>query len=111
MKKTIGISLIFIGIFAVVATMSIDTSVEVSSEYTGVERVNNLGKMNDKQNYLFISCIVFLSGMVLVGGDTEEVQEELEAIKYEIKVLSASKALANKGESQITGKDSENPTN
>ncbi len=44
------------------------------------ERVNNFGLMSDKQNYLFIAGILFLSGIVLVSSQeaTQEITNETE---------------------------------
>lgn len=81
MKTTIGIILIAAGCIFGYYSINLDTSVPVPTQYGGEERrVNNIGAMNDKQNYIFIAGILFLSGMVLVAGDNENVVKELRDI-------------------------------
>lgn len=58
--KEVGIVLIAIGALPGYVTLSSDTSVSVK-DYSptnsyGVQRVNNLGKMNEQQNLVICSC-------------------------------------------------------
>jgi hypothetical protein len=67
-QKQLGIGLLMIGIIGVVLVMMMDTSV-----VSGYGRVNNLGLMNDQQNYLIIAGLAVIAGLVLVvmgGGES-----------------------------------------
>lgn len=59
MKKLAFLILLF-GIILVVLALTMDVSVD-----TGYGRVNNLGLMADRQNYLFVSAVMVLIGLVL----------------------------------------------
>lgn len=59
--KGIGVALLAIGVIAALASFSMD--VTVATSYGG--RVNNIGLMADKQNYLLISCCIILGGLLL----------------------------------------------
>ena len=63
MRGMIGGCLIVVGIIALASSLGMDTTVPSS----GGGRVHNMGLMNDKQNYLIVSGIVLLSGIVLVS--------------------------------------------
>lgn len=60
--KGLGIFLLIVGIVGAVASFSMD--VTVATGYGG--RVNNIGLMASKQNYILISCFVILCGFLAV---------------------------------------------
>lgn len=68
--KSLGKFLLIIGIFAGIVVLNMDTSVEVDSPvgnlWGGSKRVNNLGLMNEKQNYLIFSGVLALVGVILL---------------------------------------------
>lgn len=62
---TIGGMIVFIlGAIGLFVALNMDTSVEISSSYFGVRRVNNIGLMNEKQNYVIASCASMLIGVI-----------------------------------------------
>ncbi|MCX7246105.1 MAG: hypothetical protein NTX31_00270 [Burkholderiales bacterium] len=70
--KKIGIVVFVFGLICLFAALSMDTSV---SAFGG--RVNNLGLMNDKQNYLLVSVAVTIMGVVVwVFGGRSARQED-----------------------------------
>nr|WP_318826038.1 zinc ribbon domain-containing protein [Providencia sp. PROV252] len=64
--KGFGIFLLVIGIIGAIASFAMD--VTVATEYG--RRVNNIGLMSARQNFILISCFIILCGllMVLFGG-------------------------------------------
>ncbi|MDX7993258.1 hypothetical protein [Xenorhabdus littoralis] len=64
--KGFGIFLLVIGVIAIFASFNMDVS--VATGYGG--RVNNIGLVAQRQNFLLISCFVALSGLLLTifGG-------------------------------------------
>jgi predicted RNA-binding Zn-ribbon protein involved in translation (DUF1610 family) len=68
--KQIGKILIVISIIGLIYFSQMDTSVKVSypngKSFGLPERVNNIGLINDKQNYIIVSGILFISGIMLV---------------------------------------------
>ena len=88
-KDILGGLLVFIGMGLLYLGLTMDTSVEVSyPEITQnlnlnlPERVNNLGLMQEKQNYLMFGGICFILGLIVVyafpSSKKEEEEEELE---------------------------------
>jgi hypothetical protein len=65
-RGVIGWFLVIVGVIALMSTLGMDTTVPSS----GVGRIHNVGLMNEKQNYLIVSGIVLLSGMLLVSIPT-----------------------------------------
>jgi len=59
--KQFGYAILALGVMAILCTLSIDTS--VPSGMFG--RVNNIGLMQEKQNYLIVSSLIVLVGVVL----------------------------------------------
>ena len=59
--KVIGTSLIIGGIIALLCSLSMDTS--VSSSLGG--RIHNIGLMNQKQNYVMVSALILLIGIII----------------------------------------------
>lgn len=57
--RPLGIILLALGALGLIFAMSMDTSVS-----TGMGRVNNLGLMNDQQNYIIISAILLIAGLL-----------------------------------------------
>lgn len=64
--KGFGLFLLVVGIIGAIASFSMD--VTVATEYG--RRVNNIGLMSSRQNFILISCFVTLCGllMILFGG-------------------------------------------
>ena len=91
--QIVGITLIIIGLIWGIFAFTMDTSVEVGGEVIGTgaysvrvpkAKVNNVGLMNDKQNYiigagltLFIGVIVFLAGLLMPVKELEKSAEPL----------------------------------
>ena len=69
--KELSILLISIGIGIGVFAFNLDTTVKV--DYSGYEsnglpeRVNNIGLMSEKQNYLILAAVFFVSGVIAYG--------------------------------------------
>ncbi|HCM61793.1 MAG TPA: hypothetical protein DIT05_04490 [Morganella sp. (in: Bacteria)] len=68
--KGIGYILMVVGLIAMVFAINMDVSV---STYGG--RINNIGLISDRQNYLIFSCVIFLAGIILAifGSKSEPV--------------------------------------
>jgi hypothetical protein len=68
--KTIGIILLSIGIILGIYALTMDVSVKVDypggNPYGLPDRVNNLGLMNDRQNYSIFAGVLSIIGIVLV---------------------------------------------
>jgi len=69
--RAFGVVLLLLGAIGLGFALLMDTSVAVD----GFRRVNNLGLMNDKQNYIIISAVVLFAGLLLallgpISGDT-----------------------------------------
>ena len=63
--KTVGALLIFIGFAVAIYAFSMDTSVAGEN---GLERINNLGLMNDKQNILFAAGVLCVMGAIFYAA-------------------------------------------
>lgn len=76
-----------IGIGAGVYSLTLDTSVEVSSKnaWEPATRVNNLGLMNQKQNYIIFSGVIAIVGtlMLVFGKDAPSGSEDITSRIYE----------------------------
>ncbi|WP_432372262.1 hypothetical protein ACRPHP_16450 [Pantoea allii] len=59
--KKFGIAILIIGVIGAIASMAMDVSVATP----GGMRVNNIGLMADRQNYLIISGFVAIAGLLL----------------------------------------------
>ena len=70
--KGFGVFLILLGIIGLVASLGMDTSVE-----TGFGRVNNLGLMQERQNFIMIACLVIGIGtlMAIFGKSADSITE------------------------------------
>lgn len=70
--KNIGYILTGVGLIAMICAMSMDVSV---STYAG--RVNNIGLMSDRQNYLIFSGFIFFGGVILAifGSKSDTVSD------------------------------------
>lgn len=60
--KDWGGAILIAGIIGLVAALAMDTSVS-----TGLGRVNNLGLMQDQQNYIIITSVIILGGLVMMA--------------------------------------------
>jgi hypothetical protein len=79
--KKLGILLFCLGLVATILTLGMDTSVEVG----GGRRVHNLGLLGQQQNFLGISLVIAVIGILLIIfgakaknskiGELEEIQE------------------------------------
>lgn len=71
--KNIGILLVIIGIVGLLWSSTIDTTVKVEDKNYGYGiktedmRVHNIGLMNEKQNYIILSSIILLSGVIMTS--------------------------------------------
>lgn len=84
--KNFGVLLIIVGLIFAFFAFSMDTSVEVGGEVIGegeysitvpVQRVNNLGLMNEKQNYIMGSGLMILIGVLLfIFAKKEHIEEK-----------------------------------
>jgi uncharacterized membrane protein len=67
--KNIGVLLIFCGVVLGLYALTMDTSVEVNypmGNNMGLpNRVNNIGLLSDKQNYLIFGGILSVTGLLL----------------------------------------------
>lgn len=71
--KKFGLILLIVGVIILFLSISMDTTVTTS--YGG--RVNNLGLMNDKQNYLILGCVLFLGGILsVIFGNNQTVERD-----------------------------------
>lgn len=87
-KDILGGLLVVIGMGLLYLGLSMDTSLEVSYPEISTslnidlpERVNNLGLMQEKQNYLMFGGICFILGLVLVYAFPNSKSEENEGVK------------------------------
>ncbi|HGJ5884185.1 hypothetical protein [Arsenophonus sp.] len=60
--KQLGAFLFVIGVVAIIISFNLDVSVETSYG----NRINNIGLMSERQNYLIISCLVAACGFILI---------------------------------------------
>lgn len=72
-KDILGCFLIFVGIVLLYIGITMDTSVKIlypeitkSFNLNLPERVNNIGLMQEKQNYLMFGGICFVLGLILI---------------------------------------------
>ena len=82
-KDILGGVLVFVGMWLLYLGLTMDTSVEVrypeitqSLNFDLPERVNNLGLMQEKQNYLMFGGICFVLGLVIVYAFPSSKKEE-----------------------------------
>lgn len=77
--RAIGMILILAGTILISIALSMDTSVEVNypsgNKFNLPERVNNIGLMADKQNYLILGCFLFVIGLVLGYKKNDEAEK------------------------------------
>jgi hypothetical protein len=69
--RSLGWCAILLGLVGLIASAAMDTSVESGGEYIAgtylpTQRVQNLGLMNDKQNWILVSGILMVAGLGLV---------------------------------------------
>ena len=70
--KPFGLMLVVLGFIGGVFAFRMETSVAikdlgVATDYLGIERVNNIGLMDQRRNYLIISGLSILAGVLLFG--------------------------------------------
>lgn len=77
--RAAGIWLTIIGILGAIGALSVDVSVE-----TQFGRVNNIGLINDQKNYLILSALGILIGVILlISGRSEQPRKPKKAEKTE----------------------------
>lgn len=59
--KGLGTLILFAGVAGLLFALNMDTSVS-----TGFGSVNNLGLMNDKQNYIIVSALAIIVGLLMI---------------------------------------------
>lgn len=59
-KRTVAITCVVLGVAGIVGALFMDTTVS-----SGIGRIHNIGLMNDQQNYLIVSGIVAIIGIIL----------------------------------------------
>ena len=64
-----------VGAAGLIWALSLDTSVSVGSPLLGVERVNNVGLMNQKQNLVIAFAVGAVIGVLLVVADYLKVRD------------------------------------
>ncbi len=88
--RNLGITLLILGSVGALVALNLDTSVS-----TGFGQVNNIGLMNDRQNYLIASCFIALIGVILFVADRSS--------------SSQSQQLTQNGESKLSATDTLSP--
>ncbi|AGH49652.1 hypothetical protein G432_09635 [Sphingomonas sp. MM-1] len=82
--KPAGAVITIIGVFFAILALSMDVSVE-----TSFGSVNNIGLMNDQRNYLFLSGLTILIGVLLIifGKPIPKMpdQSDIDHSKYDVK--------------------------
>lgn len=69
--RSAGGLILIVGIMCLFGALGMDTSVP-----SGSGRVNNLGLMNDQQNYILIASVMLIAGLIMMlisGGSADEV--------------------------------------
>lgn len=87
-KDILGGLIVLVGMGLLYIGLTMDTSIEVnypeSTQNLNLdlpERVNNLGLMQEKQNYLIFGGICFVLGLVMVYAFPDSKNEEIEEIE------------------------------
>jgi hypothetical protein len=68
--RLIGFVLLALGGIGALISLTMDTTVGVESQVNGwtqVERVNNIGRMDERRNWLIVSGLIVITGAVFVG--------------------------------------------
>lgn len=82
--KTTGISILICGILLGLYALTMDTSVKVDypngNTFGLPERVNNIGLMSDRQNYLILAGVLTILGVIIniVGRNSQKDSENFE---------------------------------
>ncbi|MFU8925903.1 hypothetical protein [Acinetobacter puyangensis] len=58
--KFVGLLVVIIGIILIGFSITMNTS--VPTDYG--DRINNIGLMADRQNYIIVSCLIFITGFI-----------------------------------------------
>ncbi|HXB13434.1 MAG TPA: SHOCT domain-containing protein [Bacteroidia bacterium] len=88
--KIIGWILLGVGIIFGIYALSMDVSVSIG----GGDRVNNIGLMNDRQNYLIVSAVMCIIGVVILISSKSK-QQITEAVQQAQSNLSNRDKLKN----------------
>ena len=94
---------IIVGVVWAIIAFSFDTSVP-----TDIGRVNNLGLMAERQNYIIFSGITILIGVILLGFSTKTIQSSANSDKFTLNINCPFCAEEIKSEAKICkhcGKD------
>jgi hypothetical protein len=92
--RTFGIIILIVGIVLGIYALSMDTSVQVnySGDSFGLpDRVNNLGLMNDRQNYLIVAGVLSIIGTILIIFKRSNSKDDLDSEMTLAKVKIAEK--------------------
>lgn len=83
--KFIGMLIFIIGLVLLGHALTMDTSVEVDYQYGNTmglpDRVNNIGLMADKQNYLIFGVVLAVLGIVTVVTYDKKIEKKEEQKK------------------------------
>ena len=73
--RLVGWSVLAVGAAGLIWALSLDTSVSVGTPLLGVERVNNVGLMNQKQNLVIAFAVGTVIGVLAVVADYLKARE------------------------------------
>ena len=59
--KGLGVAVLVVGVFVVLGAMIMDVSVP-----SGIGRVNNIGLMSERQNYIIIGAVLSIAGLLML---------------------------------------------
>jgi hypothetical protein len=74
--KKIGILALVIGLFGLIATLGMDTTVETQ----GSSRVHNIGLINDQHNFLLVFIAVAVIGVVILVSSNRKTQSPTSSV-------------------------------
>jgi len=80
--KSLGLILLVLGILGLIVAFNMDTTVSTESQsigdiYIHSSRVYNIGLMEERRNYIILSCVGIVSGLLLIGlGSIQDTLKE-----------------------------------
>lgn len=80
--KGIGKLLLVIGVICAFIALNMNTTVETGSQFIGdtyisSKKVPNIGKMDDRRNYLMLSALVIIAGVILFAVGSKQTSEKV----------------------------------